>query len=93
MSKIEKVSTNPLKTLSVEELNEFREAIDTNISIIERENKFKEDLYKKWWDLHTQCLKYAYWNQEIITKNYPNIENKNYGDIIKIMINEELKQR
>lgn len=87
------VSTNPIKTLSVEELNQFLEAIKSNFSVVTIKGEVVKDLHTKWWDLHEQCLKYAYWNHERITKGYPKMENRSYGDIIKIMINEELKQR
>ena len=90
---MEKISTNPIKTLSVEELNQFLEAIKSNFSVLTIKGEVVNDLHTKWCDLHEQCLKYAYWNHERITKNYPKMENRSYGDIIKIMINEELEQR
>jgi hypothetical protein len=90
---MQKISTNPIKTLSVEELNQFLEAIKSNFSVLTIKGEVVKDLHTKWWDLHEQCLKYAYWNHERITKNYPKMENRSYGDIIKIMINEELETR
>lgn len=90
---MEIVSTNPVKTLSVEELNKFLEAIDKYFSVVKIKDEVVEDLHTIWRDLHAQCLRYAYLNHETITKGYPKMENRNYGDIIKIMINEELKLR
>jgi hypothetical protein len=87
------VSTNPIKTLSVEELNQFLEAIESNFSVVKIKGEVVKDLHTIWWDLHEQCLKYAYWNHERITEKYPKMENRSYGDIIKIMINEELQTR
>jgi hypothetical protein len=87
------VSTNPVKTLSVEELHKFMEAINKNFSVVTIKGEIKEDLHTRWWDLNEQCLKYAYWNHERITKDYPKMENRSYGDIIKIMIKEELETR
>jgi hypothetical protein len=87
------VSTNPVKTLSVEELHKFMEAIESNFSVVKIKGEIKEDLHTRWWDLNEQCLKYAYWNHERITKDYPKMENRSYGDIIKIMIKEELETR
>jgi hypothetical protein len=43
--------------------------------------------------MHSQCTKYAYWNHKTITNGYPDIENRTYGDIVKIMIKEELQKR
>lgn len=91
--KMEIVSTNPVKTLSVEELNKFLEAIDSHFSVITNKGEDVIDLHTRWWDLYNDCIKYAYWNHETITKGYPKMENRNYGDIIKIMINEELQMR
>lgn len=86
-------STNPVKTLSVDELNEFLEAINKNFSVITIKGEVVQDLHTRWFDLHTNCLRYAYLNHEFITEKYPKMEDRSYGDIIKIMIQEELKLR
>ena len=91
---MQEVSTNPLKTLDKDELNEFRNAIDKNFGTLEVKGRIIEDYHKKWSELHSQCVKYAYWNHKTITIGYPeNIDNRTYGDIVKIMINEELQRR
>lgn len=88
------VSTNPLRTLTKEELNEFRNAIDNNFRIVEVQIVCIQECHIIWSELHTQCVKYAYWNHKTITLGYPeNIGNRTYGDIVKIMINEELQRR
>lgn len=88
------VSTNPLRTLNKDELNEFRKAIDTNFRTVEVKGEYVEDYRTGWSELHSQCVKYAYWNHKTITIGYPeNIGNRTYGDIVKIMINEELQRR
>jgi hypothetical protein len=86
-------STNPVKPLSVDELNEFLEAINKNFCVITIKGEVVQDLHTRWWDLHTNCLRYAYLNHEFITEKYPKMEDRSYGDIIKIMIQEELKLR
>lgn len=86
-----KVSTNPLVPLTKEELYEFRKAIDKNFKTVEIKGEIKEDYHTRWYELYSQCVKYAYWNYKEITVGYPqNIEERTYGDIVKIMINEEL---
>ena len=87
-----KISTNPLANLTLEELNLFQNAIDKNFQVTTINGEIKEDLHTRWWDLNEQCLKYAYWNHERITKDYPKMENRSYGDIIRIMINQEIEK-
>ncbi len=90
---MKEVSTNPLNSLTKEELNEFKKAIDKNFSVIEIKEKIIEDYHTRWFEMHSQCTKYAYWNHKTITNGYPDIENRTYGDIVKIMIKEELQKR
>jgi hypothetical protein len=90
---METFSTNPVKTLSVDELNEFLEAINKNFKVVKNLGSMDIDLHTRWFDLHTNCLRYAYLNHEFITEKYPKMEDRSYGDIIKIMIQEELKTR
>jgi hypothetical protein len=86
-------STNPLYSLTKDELNQFRKAIDKNFIVIKVKEKITEDYETKWLELHSHCLKYAYWNYKTITKGYPeNVGKRTYGDIVKIMINQELKK-
>ena len=86
-------STNPLYSLTKDELNQFRKAIDKNFIVIKVKEKITEDYETKWLELHSQCLKYAYWNYKTIIKGYPeNVGKRTYGDIVKIMINQELKK-
>jgi hypothetical protein len=92
MSEIENVSTNPLETLSVEELNKFIEAIDEHFSVVTIKDEVVKDLHTRWWDLHSQCLKYAFWNHLEITEGYPEMSERSYGDIVKIMIIEQIKK-
>jgi hypothetical protein len=87
-----KISTNPLANLTLEELNLFQNAIDKNFQVTTINGEIKEDLHTRWSDLNEQCLKYAYWNHERITKDYPKMENRSYGDIIRIMINQEIEK-
>lgn len=91
---MEKVSTNPLVPLTKEELFEFRKAIDKNFGTVKVKGVIKEDYHTRWSELHSHCVKYAYWNHKQITLGYPqNMEERTYGDIVKIMINEELIRR
>lgn len=87
------VSENPVKNLSLEELNKFLEAINSNFSVITNKGENVIDLHTKWSDLYNDCIKYAYFNHEKITENYPKMINRNYGQIVKIMINEELEKQ
>lgn len=90
---MKKVSTNPLNTLTKEELNEFKKAIDKNFFFIEIEGKIIEDYRTRWFEMHSQCTKYAYWNNIKITNSYPLMEDKTNNDIVKTMIKEELQKR
>lgn len=80
------VSTNPLRTLNKDELNEFRQAID-------KDSKESENIDERWSELHSQCVKYAYWNHKTILIGYPENKDRTFGDVIKIMINEEMQRR
>lgn len=90
---MKKVSTNPLINLTIEELNTFLFAVDNNFSVITIEGELKEDLHTKWLDLYNDCVKYAYWNHEKIMEGFAKMEEKNYGDIVKIMIYKELDKK
>ena len=98
------VSTNPLVNMTLEELNIFLIAIDRNFSVKEVKGEVVEDYKTRWSKLYDDCLKYAYWNHEIITKDYPFMGEKKqghirpfesdrvertFGDIVKIMINKQ----
>ena len=56
---MQEVSTNPLKTLDKDELNQFRNAIDRNFGTLEVKGKIIEDYHTRWSELHSQCVKYA----------------------------------
>lgn len=90
---MKKVIENPVKVLSIEELSTFKIAIDKNFSTKEKHGEIIEDNHTIWWDLYTQCLNYAYHNHLEITKDYPKMESRTYGDMVIIMINEELEKR
>ena len=51
------------------------------------------DYYSVWFDLYNKCLKYSYLHKEEITNGYPVMENRTFGDIVKIMINQQLKTK
>lgn len=87
------VSENPVKNLSFEELNKFLEAINSNFSVITNKGENVIDLHTIWWNLYNDCIKYAYVNHEKITENYPKMINRNFREIVKIMINEELENQ
>jgi hypothetical protein len=82
-------SINPLESLSIDELIKFREAIDSNFSVVEFKGIIEKDLKTRWFDLYQECLKYAYWNHRKITEDYPRM-SRTFMDIIKIMVREEL---
>ena len=44
----------------------------------------------RWWDLHQECLKYAFDNHREITEGYPEMRDRNFGDVVIIMIKEKL---
>jgi hypothetical protein len=87
------LSTNPLKTLSVQELNIFMMAIKSNFRVVKVKDDVMEDLHTRWFNLHTNCLRYVYMNNENITKEYPKMEDRTNGDVIEIMIIQELNEK
>lgn len=84
-----------LENLTKDELNQFRKAIDKNFEVIVLEDKEKTiiDYYSVWFDLYNKCLKYSYIHNKEITNGYPVMENRTYGDMVKIMINQQLKKK
>lgn len=84
---MEQEITNPLKTLSKAELLKFEEAISSNFQITTIKGNVVEDLNTRWFDLYSECLKYAYINHKIITIGY--YGEKTYADMVLIMIHEE----
>jgi hypothetical protein len=86
-------STNPLKTLSLQELNTFMMAIKSNFRVVKVKEDVMEDLHTRWFDLHTNCLRYVYMNHENITKEYPKMEDRTNDDVIEIMIIQELNEK
>lgn len=93
---MEKVNINPLKTLSFNELVQFKEAIDSNFKVTEIDGEIVYDMKTRWWDLHQECLKYAFDNHKEITAGYGNVvdyssdEGITFGDIVIIMIKEKI---
>ena len=86
-------STNPLKTLTKDELNEFRKSIDNKFRNIEIQGEELDEYHLKWYKLHSECVQYAYWNNKTILLGYPENKERTYSNIIKVMINEELQRR
>ena len=98
---------NPLEPLNYDELSTLLIAIGKNFSIKEVKGEVVEDFKTKWWDIHTDCLNYAYNHHESITKDYPQGEvmvghynpfsseknNRTFGDIVKIMIYQEMDKK
>ncbi len=82
-----------LEKLTKDELNQFRIAIDKNFEVILNTEKVITDYYSVWFDLYNKCLKYSYLHKAEITNGYPVMENRTYGDMVKIMINEQLKTK
>lgn len=82
-----------LENLTKDELNQFRKAIDNNFRVIKDKEKTITDYHSVWYDLYTKCLKYSYLNNKEITNGYPVMENRTYGDMVKIMIKEQLKTK
>jgi len=80
-----------LEKLTKDELNQFRLAIDKNFEVTTNTEKVITDYYSRWFDLYNKCLKYSYLNNKEITNGYPVMENRTFGDMVKIMINEQLK--
>ena len=87
---MEKVNINPLETLSSNELVQFKEAIDSNFRVTEIDGEIQYDMKTRWWDLHQECLKYAFDNHREITEGYPEMRDRNFGDVVIIMIKEKL---
>ena len=90
---MKKTSTNPLVNLTLEELNLFQIAIKSNFSVIEIKGQVVEDLKTRWSALYDDCLKYCYLNHETITKDYPKMENRNFGNIVTILILQEMDKK
>jgi hypothetical protein len=90
---MEQVIINPVKNLSIDELNTLMMAINSNFEVVKVKGKIVKDLKTKWSDLHRNCLNYAFFNHSTITKDYPKMKSRTYGDIVKIMINEECNER
>lgn len=98
---------NPLEALNYDELSTLLIAIGKNFSVIEVKGKVVEDFHTKWGVIHTACLNYAYKHHESITKDYPQGEimvghynpfsseknNRTFGDIVKIMIYQEMDKK
>ena len=90
---MKKISTNPLVNLTLEELNVFQTAIKCNFQVTTIDGELKEDLHTRWSALYDDCLKYCYLNHETITKGYPKMEERTFGNIIQILINKELDEK
>ena len=82
-----------LENLTKDELNQFRKAIDSNFQVIKDKEKTITDYHSVWLDLYNKCLKYSYLNNKEITNGYPVMENRTFGDMVKIMIKEQLKTK
>ena len=82
-----------LEKLTEDELNQFRKAIDNNFQVVKDKEKTITDYHSVWFDLYNKCLKYSYLNNKEITNGYPVMENRTFGDMVKIMIKEQLKTK
>jgi hypothetical protein len=90
---MKKISTNPLTNLTLEELNLFQIAIKSNFSIIEIKGQVVEDLKSRWSALYDDCIKYCYLNHETITKDYPKMQERTFGNIVTILILQEMDKK
>jgi len=86
------VSTNPLVNLTKEELDTFLLAIDKNFQVTTIKGEVKEDLKTRWSSLYNDCLQYSILNHFTIMKDYPKSEERTYGDIVKIMIHQQIEK-
>jgi hypothetical protein len=86
------ISTNPLVNLTIEELNLFKIAMKSNFQVTIINGEVKEDLQTRWSALYDDCIKYCYLNHETITKGYPKMEERTFGNIVEIMINQQIEK-
>jgi len=63
---MEKISTNPLKSLTLDELNEFIITYEGNFKFLEVEEVKIKNSKGRWWQIYYDCVQYAYWNNETI---------------------------
>jgi hypothetical protein len=85
---------NPLKTLSKEELYDFRKAIAVHFSTKTDENGVVVEGYIEFWkDLYSRCAKYCHFNYQDIIDGYPENNERTYADIVQILISKEINKR
>jgi hypothetical protein len=85
---------NPLKTLSKEELYEFRKAIAVNFSTKTDENGVLIEDYSKFWNnLYSKCVKYCHFNYQDIIDGYPENNERTYADLVQILISKQINKR
>lgn len=85
---------NPLKTLSKEELYEFRKAIAVNFSTHNDEDLVVIEGHVEFWEgLYSKCVKYCHFNYQDILHGYPENNERTYADIVHILISKELNKR
>jgi hypothetical protein len=85
---------NPLKTLSKEELYDFRKAIAVNFSTKTDENGVVVEGYIEFCkDLYSRCAKYCHFNYQDIIDGYPENNERTYADIVQILISKEINKR
>ena len=75
-----------LKDMPLNQLQDFKIAIEKNFMQIKKGEQITVDYYTNWFELYQEAVKYAHENVSVLTKTHGLTSNMTYGGIVLHLI-------